>query len=299
MTIRYRVHHETTYTYGAPVVTSHNEAHLKPRQLARQAVWQLRLDIDPEPDTVAWRRDFFGNDVVYFDLERPHDRLRVAATSTVDVRRMAPPDAGAAPAWEMVSAESRTHGSAHHLEGYPFLLGSPLVWQCPGLDEYARPSFPTGRSVLEAVLDLSARIHRDFEYDEAATHVATPLAEVLELRRGVCQDFAHVMIGCLRAVGVPARYVSGYVPATGGLGAAGTGDPTPIVGGHASHAWVAAFCGRLGWVEVDPTNDMLTSDEHVVLGWGRDYDDVSPVKGVTLGGTTSAVSVTVRVERMS
>jgi len=297
MTIRYRVHHETTYTYGAPVVTSHNLAHLKPRQMARQAVWQLRLDIDPEPDTVAWRRDYFGNDVVYFDLERPHDRLRLAATSTIDVRRMSPPEIVGAPPWETVASDSRTHGSAHHREAFPFLLDSTLVWRCPGLEEYARPSFPSNRSVVDAVLDLSGRIYRDFAYDDTATHVATPLAEVLEVRRGVCQDFAHVMIGCLRAVGVPARYMSGYVPATGGLGLPGATEP--IVGSNASHAWVAAYCGRLGWVEVDPTNDMLISNEHMVLGWGRDYDDVSPVKGVTLGGSRSDVSVTVRVERMS
>lgn len=297
---RYRVLHETTYHYCARVVTSHNEARLRPRQLARQAVWESLLEIHPAPDTVSWRKDYFGNDVVHFDLERPHGELRLVASSTIDVRSLgaAPVDAG--PPWARLASSVRAGASAADLAAFEFVLDSAMVRSSPELEAYARASFSPGRSVLEGALELASRIFRDFEYDEAATHVATPIADVLKSRRGVCQDFAHLMIGCLRSLGVPARYVSGYVLPERGVGARGSDvQLTGMVGGHASHAWVAAYCGELGWVEIDPTNDVLVSEEHIVLGWGRDYDDVSPVRGVTVGGSNSTVAVKVTVQPVS
>lgn len=284
--ISYLVRHETTYVYGDPVVTSHNEAHLKPRQLGRQAVGPYQLEIQPPPTTVAWRRDYFGNDVAYFDLERPHDRLRLVATSTVEVADPVPCSPDRTPPWDKVAAEIRAPESPQHLDAFPFVLDSPLVERTDRLESFARISFGAGRPVLDGATELAGRIFGGFRYAPGATHVSTPAHEVLENRRGVCQDFAHLMIGCLRSIGVPARYVSGYVRAEGG----------DIVGAHASHAWVSVFCGEAGWVEIDPTNDLIVGDQHIVLGWGRDYDDVSPLRGVTLGGHRHTVSVRVEID---
>jgi transglutaminase-like putative cysteine protease len=177
------------------------------------------------------------------------------------------------------------------LDAYQFVFDSRYVRSSAELADYARPSFTPGRPMLDAVLDLTRRVHQDFRYDQRATTVTTPLREVFAQRRGVCQDFAHLEIGCLRSLGLAARYVSGYLCT----------DPPPdqvrLVGADATHAWLSVYCREFGWIDVDPTNDRMPSDQHILLAWGRDYDDVSPIKGVILGGGQHVVKVAVEVTR--
>ncbi len=315
----YRVQHQTAYRYGEPVATSTNEAHLLPRRLPYQEVDRIELRIDPNPDTVTWHKDYFGNDVVFFGLQRAHERLVIRTDSRVTLLPREVPDPERSPAWEDVARDVREPGGPEALEAFEYLFDSAFVEASAALAEYARPSFPDGRSLVAGVLDLSRRVHEEFRYDQEATALDTPLHEVLEARHGVCQDFAHVMIGALRSLGLPARYVSGYLRTSGSAVRDGAGEPAAVdepddageaegaaepaagvdepelVGADASHAWVAAWCPALGWIEVDPTNDLVPSDRHVTLGWGRDYDDVSPVKGVTVGGGEQEISVSVDV----
>jgi len=309
----YRVRHTTIYAYGEPVVTSHNELHLMPRRRTGQEVQRVELRIDPAPDTVKWHKDYFGNDVVFFALEEPHERLAIRTDGVVSLTPAAPFEAARSLAWEEVVAQVGRGRDPASLEAYEYVFPSPFVPTFAELADYARPSFPAGRPVAEGVLDLNHRIHTDFRYDPEATDLDTPLPDVLKERHGVCQDFAHVMIGALRSLGLPARYVSGYLrtrrdqpgeeperpvrsapPPPADSSALDTGE-VDLVGFEASHAWVSAWCPVLGWIEVDPTNDLVPAERHVVLAWGRDYDDVSPVKGVTLGGGGHSVQVAVEV----
>jgi transglutaminase-like putative cysteine protease len=288
----YSVRHETVYEYGERVVTSHNEGHLLGRRTARQTVHSLELQIDPTPEAVSWHPDYFGNDVVFFTLEEPHDRLVIDASSRVEVEPAPEPDAAASPAWEEVAAAARRARGEAWLDACQYVFDSPFVRRSDELARYGGVSFPRGRRLLDGLVDLNHRIHSDFHYETGATTLATPLHQVLAERRGVCQDFAHVMIGCLRSLGLPARYVSGYLRTHRD---ARSGSASGLVGAEASHAWVSAYDPGAGWLDLDPTNDLLSSDRHVILGWGRDYDDVSPVKGVTLGGGAHTVEVTVEV----
>ena len=285
----YRVTHTTTYRYGKVVSLCHNLVHLTPRTCARQTCLFSQLQMTPTPALVVEQADFFGNRATYFMVEEPHEQLTLKAVSETDVVPFVAPDSAVTPPWESVRAALEQDRSPQGLEACQFVYDSPYVKASPELAGYAAPSFPAGRPVLEAARDLTRRIHQDFRYDPKATTVATPLHEVLEHRHGVCQDFAHLQIGCLRALGLSARYVSGYLRT----------DPPPgqdrLVGVDASHAWLSVYCPGLGWVDLDPTNDLIPSDGHLVLAWGRDYDDVSPVKGVNLGGGRHSVTVGVDV----
>jgi len=289
----YRVTHTTRYEYEAPVSLCHTEARLLPRELARQRVSRAELRIDPSPTSYAEGLDFFGNRVSRFSLEEPHTTLEVTALSEVSV---APPegasDPGRSPPWETTVAARLGGSGPEGPEAHALALGSPLVTPGPELEAYARPSFAAGRPLLDAVADLMGRIHRDFAYDPQSTTIATPLAEVLAQRRGVCQDFAHLALGCLRSLGLPGRYVSGYLETL----------PPPgrprLVGADASHAWFSAYVPGLGWVDFDPTNDQLPGDQHITVAWGRDYGDVNPLKGVVLGGGKHALEVSVDVTRL-
>lgn len=287
----YRVRHETVYEYAAPVATSHNEVHILPRRLPRQALEHLELRCDPQPETITWHPDYFGNDVVFFALGEPHERLAIRCASRVDVQPR-PPLSDDSPPWEAVAARMRDRRDPTCLEAVEFTFPSPYVPVGRAFADYARPSFAAGRPLVAGVLDLMHRIHAEFEYDTEATGLATPVDTVLRERHGVCQDFAQVMAGCLRSLGLPARYVSGYLRS-----APPAGDPADegLVGAEASHAWVSVFCPVNGWVDVDPTNDVVPSDSHIVLAWGRDYEDVSPVKGVTLGGAEHRMIVVVEM----
>ena len=288
--MRLHVLHETHYRYSSPVVLSQQLLHLTPRTLPWQACRAHRITVEPQAGEYEQRQDYYGNPTVHALLAAPHEDLLVRAESEVEV---APREkaALAAPrtAWEAL--RERLHApEAPLLEPAEFLHESPHVETWRELAEYAGKSFPVGCGALDAALDLARRIHKDFTFDRKASSVSTPLRQVVRQRRGVCQDFAHLMIGCLRSHGLPGRYVSGYILT----------DPPPgrprLIGADASHAWVSVYCGEAaGWVDVDPTNDCVVDDEHVTLGWGRDFGDVTPMRGVILGGGEQELEVRVTV----
>jgi len=288
--VKLRVVHRTTYGYSAPVTTSHHEARLGPRATEHQRTIAHELEIRPEPAVRKRHYDYFGNRTTHFALSEPHRLLDVKATSLVDVTAVRLPDFARAPAWESVRELLRTDRRRDRLDAFQMTLESPYVALFPELAKYAAPSFTPGRPLLEAVRDLTRRIHGDFTYDPLATDISTPIAQVLAQRHGVCQDFAHLMIGCLRAHGLAARYVSGYLLSRPPPGKA------KLVGADASHAWIAAWVPNEGWIDFDPTNDLVPSDEHVSVAFGRDFSDVAPVRGVILGGGRHSVAVAVDVE---
>ena len=294
----YRVLHRTAYHYAGDVVSSHNEAHLTPRTLPTQRPRRVEMHVEPAPDGVLRRRDYFGNDVVAFSLQTPHHELEIRSECEVELRAAPAFDAARSTPWEQVARTVREDRSPDALEAFEYVFDSPFVAASETLAAYARPSFAPGRPVAEALLDFMHRIHAEFDYDPKATTLDTSVEDALRERHGVCQDFAHVMIGGLRSLGLPARYVSGYLrssrPAEPARSEAKPSE-VELIGAEASHAWVASWCPVLGWLAFDPTNDLVPGDRHVVLAWGRDYDDVSPVKGVTLGGGSHTVEVSVRV----
>ncbi len=282
--MRLHVVHETHYSYASPVLLSQQLLHLAPRELPWQACQAHRLSIEPQPGEFAEGGDYFGNRISRLLISVPHEDLLVRAASTLDV---APREKAALALprgpWEAVREVSRR-------EAPDFLYESPHVETWRELLDYAAASFPPGRPALEAAVDFSHRIYQDFEFDKTASSVSTPLREVMKRRRGVCQDFAHLMIGGLRSLGLPARYVSGYL-----LTEPPPGRPR-LIGADASHAWVAVYCGPdAGWVDIDPTNDCVVDDEHVTLAWGRDFSDVTPMRGVILGGGEQELKVRVTV----
>jgi transglutaminase-like putative cysteine protease len=271
----YEVTHRTEYRYPSTVSSSFGEIIMLPRDLPGQACVRSELVIDPAPHDLRQRIDFFGNRVAYFAVLAPHTRLSVTATSLVRVHgRRAEPAPPLEPGWEQARDRLRAETVGELLEARQFVLDSPLVTLSEQLAEYAAPSFQPGQPVLAAVTDLASRIYRDFEFVPGATEVKTTIDEVFARRAGVCQDFAHVAIGCLRSLGLAARYVSGYLETRPPPGKA------RIAGADVSHAWVSAFVPGAGWVDVDPTNDQLVNDRYVTTAWGRDYTDVPPLKGV-------------------
>jgi transglutaminase-like putative cysteine protease len=297
--VRYDVRHTTAYSYSEPVPVCHNEIHLVPRELSRQRLLATALDVDPQPAGVSTSTDYFGNQVGYFSVEEGHDRLVVTATSSVAVT---PPvswqECGSTP-WEAIRDEVAVAVTPEATAAREFVLDSPFVRSAPYLGDWARQSFTPGRPWADAVMDLTRRIHRDFVYDPTATTTSTPVEEVFAHRRGVCQDFAHLQIACLRSLGLPARYVSGYLCNERRVhGTAGTGaNDAGMVGADASHAWLAAWGGPAGWLDVDPTNDCQAGLLHITVAWGRDYADVSPIKGVCVGGGRHSMEVAVHVTR--
>jgi transglutaminase-like putative cysteine protease len=281
----YRLRHVTTYAYASPVDLAAHLLLLTPRRLPHQAVARATLVITPTPSHVTEATDHFGNPATRVFLDVPHARFEVIAEALVEVRFPDPPPVAATPAWTEVAEAARVSPVAEFV--FPSAL-APLV---PAATGYAAASFPAGRPVLAGLLELMARIRRDFTYKPGVTGPNTQVAEVLHSRTGVCQDYAHVMISGLRGLGLPARYVSGYVrtrPPPGGVARRGADQ---------SHAWVEAWLGpALGWVGLDPTNDIVVRDEHVVLAWGRDFADVSPLRGVILGGGEHGLWVGVDLE---
>ena len=287
---RYHVLHTTGYRYAMPVALSRQLLHLTPRELPTQRVLEHHITVDPAPEESASAHDYFGNATSYIVLSSAHRSMSLAAASTVELlpRDAAARVAGSMP-WEQALGWLRAPGSAANLEPARFLFDSPHVICAADLRRYAEPSFTPGRPLLEAALDLNHRIHEDFEFDPVATVISTPLSEVLQERRGVCQDFAHLMIGCLRTLGLAARYVSGYLLTHPPPGHA------PLIGADASHAWVSVYCPPLGWLDFDPTNDSLVGEDHVTVAWGRDFGDVSPLHGMIVGGGRHKLEVEVRV----
>jgi transglutaminase-like putative cysteine protease len=286
--MKYDVLHETLYDYESPVVLSQQLLHLTPRVLEYQSLGWHRIEVTPAPAETAARHDYFGNPVTQIMLAAPHQSLAVRSRSSIEVHARARPPRTAP--WEKLRDSLRAGGGGEALlEPAQFLYESPHIEFFRDLAAYAEPSFAKARDALEAALDLARRIHADFTFDPKATSVSTPLRELLARRRGVCQDYAHFMAGCLRMQGLPARYVSGYILTT-----PPPGKPR-LVGADASHAWVSVWCGESGWVDLDPTNDMLAGEQHVTLGWGRDFSDVTPMRGVILGGGEQTLEVKVTV----
>jgi len=288
----YSVRHRTTYRYEAPVSLSHHAAHLRPLDRDQQTCRAHQLMIEPLPTSIEQTTDYFGNGVMVFTIAGPHQELIVESTSEVEMWPMTlDPTAGQAP-WEQVAKAAAAPRAPEDLVAAEFAVASPAADVTPVIQRFAAPSFPPGRALIEAALDLAHRIHDDFKFDPHATTISTPTEEVLRLKRGVCQDFAHLMIAGCRSHGIPARYVSGYLetdPPAGGK---------RLVGADASHAWVAVYAGHGVWLEIDPTNDRLAGTSHVAVAQGRDYSDVSPLRGVILGGGDHVVEVAVDVERM-
>jgi transglutaminase-like putative cysteine protease len=249
--MKYKITHTTTYSYSDPVSICQNQVHLTPRDGTRQSCHYHRLTVHPSPSELGKRVDYFGNHLNYFSINEAHRKLSVTATSRVELHPAQPLDAASTAPWETVRDNLSADVSQPGLEARQFIFQSPYIGCFPELIEYARASFTPARPILQAALDLTARIHGDFKFDSKATTVHTPLEEVLKIRRGVCQDFAHVQIGCLRAIGLPARYVSGYLRTL-----PPPGKPR-LVGADASHAWLAVYCGPLGWIDCDPTTSHL------------------------------------------
>ncbi|MCU0951876.1 MAG: transglutaminase family protein [Burkholderiaceae bacterium] len=283
------VTHETHYAYGARVDLAQHLAHLRPRTRPGQQVDAVALSIAPEPQHWVQGIDVYGNARDAFALYQPHESLHVVATSRVLLDPV--PPAAQSPAWEQVAAACRYRAGAAFVPASEFAFVSPFVPALPALRDYAAPAFTPGRAIAAAADELMRRLHVDFTYDGEATEVHTPLSQVLAQRRGVCQDFAHLMIGALRALGVPARYVSGYL-----LTQPPAGQPR-LLGADASHAWVGVWCGDAGWIDFDPTNALRPADgaAHVTVAIGRDYGDVIPLRGVIRGGGEHALQVAVSV----
>ena len=284
--MRYRVEHTTAFTYANPVELASHMVHLLPRALPHQQVIDSELIADPAAGRRSDALDHYGNRVSWLFLDTQHARFAVTLRAEVEVSFPASPEPDNTPAWEAVTAAR--DGGHKQWQAAEFVFQSPMVAADPAVAAYVARSFPAGRKVLIGVLDLLERIRADFRFQAGVTTIATPVGKVLAQKAGVCQDFSHLMISGLRSLGVPARYVSGYIRT----------KPPPGQerrrGADQSHAWVGVWLGPdHGWVDVDPTNNLIVRDEHVVLGWGRDYGDLSPVRGVILGGGKHTLNVSV------
>ncbi len=309
--MKYRITHTTIYSYSQSVGLCQNEARLQPRNFWRQQCHDSHFDITPAPSDFQERIDFFGNRVVYFSVQQAHKRLAVTVISDVSVfPKNDSSDMSNPVSWEQVRGllqeigpiQMQSQGpnqmqiqatTAELLDAKQYLLDSPMILANAELSNYAQPSFLPNRPLVRVVQDLMQRIYKDFTYDPTFTTIATPLSEVLAHRRGVCQDFAHLAIACLRSYGIAARYVSGYVETL----------PEPgkqrLVGADASHAWFAVYIPGSGWLEFDPTNNTLPFHQHITLAWGRDFSDVTPLKGIAFGGGLHSLAVSVDVLRLN
>jgi transglutaminase-like putative cysteine protease len=282
----YRLHHATAYEYAEPVVLGTHYMHLLPRARAGQVILESQLDILPAPENRRDEIDHFGNFTTTVAMAMPHREFRVSLSATVDVLHPTPPAAAATPRWESIAAAAMIEP-----EVAEFCLPSNLARPTPPIADYATLSFPPGRPVLAGLLELNSRIFHDMTYRGGFTTTATTAAQALNTRIGVCQDYAHLMIACLRAVGLASRYVSGYLRTWPPAG------QTKRRGADQSHAWASAWLGReIGWVDFDPTNNLLVRDEHVTLAWGRDFQDVSPLRGIILGGGRHSLKVNVDLD---
>jgi transglutaminase-like putative cysteine protease len=289
--VKFHINHRTVYHYSEVVSSSYGLVHLLPRDAVGQICHDAEVTIEPVPEEQREHRDFFGNRVTYFEILSSHQDLAVTATSIVEVdgRQMSLPLL-MNQAWEEARITDRSN--PENLQATQYVLSTELAPGSEALRAYASSSFPPRRPVLEALTSLADRIHDDFAYKPGVTSVTTTADEVLAGREGVCQDFAHVAIGCLRALGLAARYVSGYLETD-----APDGQPR-LQGADVSHAWASVYVPRAGWVDVDPTNSRLVNDRYITAAWGRDYRDVPPIKGVIYtDGTKHELEVSVDVAR--
>lgn len=293
----YRIEHQTAYHYSEPVILSHQQLHLTPRALARQQKKKHEITIAPTPQLRQEITDPFGNPMTEIAIESAHNALDI--TARTEIALSAPPntDPENTRSWEDVRETLRYragwHPDSEILEATEFLFESPHARVKRHLRQYAEDCFQPGRPLLAAAAALMTKIHSEFKFDTAATTVTTPVMQFFEQKRGVCQDFAHFMISCLRSSGLAARYVSGYL-----LTRPPPGKPRRV-GADASHAWVSLFVPGNGWIDLDPTNNVLPSLEHITLGWGRDFSDVTPLRGVINGGGVQTLEVKVTVEPLT
>lgn len=287
--MKFRVTHTTEFVYEAVIGLCYNEVRCLPRDLPYQKVLSAELCIDPAPEDHYERYDYFGNRTAYLSIQNPHEKLIVSASSLVETSPPPAPDFASDLPWETAVERLRSDRSLDVVQAVQFVLDSPSIIINDLLLDYAKPSFPVGRPLVEAVDDLMQRIFHEFKYDPEFSTIATPLKDVLEHRSGVCQDFAHLAIGCLRSLGLAARYVSGYIET----------QPPPgkerLVGADASHAWFAVFLPGFGWLDFDPTNNKRPAEQHITVAWGRDFGDVTPLKGVAFGSGEHELKVAVDV----
>jgi transglutaminase-like putative cysteine protease len=292
--MKYRVTHTTKYTYSENVTLCHNIAHLLPRITPSQSCHLSQLLIDPLPANVNEWSDLFGNRRASFSIQKPHKELSVTAISEVEVLSSTLPAGETSTiGWEQAVEFIKTTSDPDIIDHRLYVLESDFTDFIKDIESYSRPSFPKNRPLLDAVEDLMHRIHEDFQYDPGFSTIATPLKEVLKHKKGVCQDFAHLAITCLRMQGLAARYVSGYLETIPPEG------KEKLVGADASHAWFSVYVPHLGWVDFDPTNAKIPKEQHITVAWGRDYADVAPLKGVIFGGgKKNKLDVSVDVERI-
>lgn len=276
--MKYIIDHTTVYNYLEPVSLCHNVLRLAPRNTGGQVCKSVSVKIQPEPDTMKEYEDFFGNKVIYFSIEKEHGQLEVNVHSEIEKRG--------------VGGEGSGQDGQEAGEISQFIFETPMTAVSSDISDYARVSFQPGRSVLEATTDLMRRIYNDFDFTPGFTTISTPLAVVMRERKGVCQDFAHLGIACVRSMGLPARYVSGYIETISPPGV------EKLIGVDASHAWFSVYIPSLGWVDFDPTNNVLPGDQHITIGWGRDYADIAPMKGIIISSGSHGLAVSVDVRRI-
>jgi transglutaminase-like putative cysteine protease len=286
---KYNVTHRTTYTYFEPVSVCHNVLRLAPRNTGSQICARVAVRISPEPNTIREYEDFFGNKVIYFSIEKEHARLTVDVQSEVEIGIEA-----VGPGTGIGSrADGDGGGKGDGGEIRQFVFETPMTAWNEEIEEYARVSFLPGRPLPEAAGDLMRRIYTDFEFTPGFTTISTPVAVVMKERKGVCQDYAHLAIACIRSVGLPARYVSGYIETVSPAG------QEKLIGADASHAWFSVYDEGMGWMDFDPTNNMIPGDQHITIGWGRDYADIAPMKGIILSSGSHGLKVSVDVKRLA
>jgi transglutaminase-like putative cysteine protease len=280
MIMKYTIQHTTAYTYLEPVSLCHNIARLMPRNTDDQICRNTVIQIIPEPDRINEYEDFFGNKVIYFSIEKEHWELTVQVTSEVERNEINE---------EIKPGKFRSENDLVDIKQYSF--ATPMTNWDEEILIYASRSFQPDKSVFEAAQDLTKRIYKDFEYKPGHTTIATPLSQVMKERKGVCQDFAHLAIACIRSMGLSARYVSGYIETFSPEGV------EKLIGSDASHAWFSVFTPEQGWVDFDPTNNCIVSDQHITIGWGRDYADIAPMEGIILSSGSHELTVSVDVKR--
>ncbi len=292
--MKYTIQHTTAYNYLEPVSLCHNIARLVPRNTPGQICRNTSIRIDPQPDRVNEYEDFFGNKVIYFSIEKEHWELTVTVTSEVE-RNVS--DQQKIQDFRSVTGkdvkEKLLTGETDAVEIKQYVFETPMTLWDEKIVNYALESFKPGRPVFEAAEELTRRIYQDFEYKPGYTTIATPLSLVMQERKGVCQDFAHLAIACLRSVGLPARYVSGYIETLSPEGV------EKLIGTDASHAWFSVYIPEMGWTDFDPTNNCLVSDQHITIGWGRDYSDIAPLEGIILSSGSHELTVSVDVKRQN
>jgi transglutaminase-like putative cysteine protease len=288
--LNYDIQHVSSYRYDNSVASARCIIRLKPRVTHNQRLSRCSFDVSPEPSYVSERVDFFGNNILELMIREPHSVLKVSLSARAHVQRPEYPAAALTPSWETIHCDALRIKDLSPLSPAHFIFPSRHVPLESAVTAYARESFSLGRPILEAAIELMIRINRDFKYDPEATHVATPLLEAFVKRGGVCQDFAHIMIAGLRGIGIPAAYVSGYIRTI-----PPPGEPR-LEGADASHAWISVWCGGgIGWIDLDPTNNMLISDDHIVVASGRDYADVSPIDGIFVSSGQQKLDVEVDI----